>query len=140
NLLTANLDKAATKRTVVAITEHSGSDQTTDVAETAAPQPVQVQPPVQSASASNEPPAMIAQPGPRVSATAKLAAAMAEATAAVPPAQSAPKIVDPAPLTSGVIQTQAIGNIPGSSEPMKPVRVKTVQVKAGATNLPPARP
>jgi D-alanyl-D-alanine carboxypeptidase len=38
-------------------------------------------------------------------------------------------------LTSGVIQTQPIAAIPGSSEPMKPVKVKTVQVKAGQMKL-----
>ena len=145
NLLAENLDKAATKRTVAAITEHSGSDQRTEVAEADAPQTVQVQGAIQSASASNEPPAMIAPPAqtaptPRMSATAKLAAAMADATAAVPPAPTAPKVVDPAPLTSGLIQTQTLGNIPGSSEPMKPVRVKTVQVKAGTMKLASAGP
>jgi D-alanyl-D-alanine carboxypeptidase len=34
-----------------------------------------------------------------------------------------------------VIQTQSIAAIPGSSEPMKPVKVKTVQVKAGQLKL-----
>jgi D-alanyl-D-alanine carboxypeptidase len=62
------------------------------------------------------------------------------ATAAVPPPQAKPDVKsdarfeaksEPAPLTSGVIQTQAIAAIPGSSEPMKPVKVKTVQIKAG---------
>ena len=38
----------------------------------------------------------------------------------------------PAPLTSGVISTQPIAAIPGSAEPMTPVRVRTVQIKAGA--------
>jgi D-alanyl-D-alanine carboxypeptidase len=38
-------------------------------------------------------------------------------------------------MTSGVIQSQAISAIPGSSEPMKPVKVKTVQVKAGQVKL-----
>jgi D-alanyl-D-alanine carboxypeptidase len=38
-------------------------------------------------------------------------------------------------LTSGVIQTQPIAAIPGSSEPMKPVKVKTVQIKAGQVKL-----
>ncbi len=138
NLLAENLDKAATKRTIAAITERKGSDQGTEVAEADTPQPM-VQTP--SASAKNEPPAMVVPPpSPRASATAKLAAAMADATAAVPPAPAAPKVVDPAPLTSGVIQTQAIGNIPGSSEPMKPVRVKTVQVKAGTMKLASAGP
>jgi D-alanyl-D-alanine carboxypeptidase len=138
NLLAENLDKAATKRTVAAITERNGSSQGTEVAEADAPEPTApVQSSVQSASASTEPPSMAAAAPPaRLSPTAKLAAAMAEATAAVPPASPAPKVIDPAPLTSGVIQTQGtqvIGNIPGSSEPMKPVRVKTVQVKAGGS-------
>jgi D-alanyl-D-alanine carboxypeptidase len=48
------------------------------------------------------------------------------------PPQSKP---EPAPLSSGVIQTQAIAAIPGSYEPMKPVRVKTVQVKASQIRL-----
>jgi D-alanyl-D-alanine carboxypeptidase len=43
-------------------------------------------------------------------------------------------------LTSGVIETQPLAAIPGSSEPMKPVKVKTVQVKAGATKLASAGP
>jgi D-alanyl-D-alanine carboxypeptidase len=38
-------------------------------------------------------------------------------------------------LSSGVIQTQPIAAIPGSSEPMKPVKVKTVQIKAGQVKL-----
>jgi D-alanyl-D-alanine carboxypeptidase len=143
NLLAENLDKAATKRTVAAITERNGSAQGTEIAEADAPQPTaQVQ-----NSASNEPPSMVAAPPPaRLTPTAKLAAAMAEATAAVPPAPPAPpapKVIDPAPLTSGLIQTQGtqvIGSIPGSSEPMKPVRVKTVQVKAGSTKLASAGP
>src|SRR4029077_12820758 len=42
---------------------------------------------------------------------------------------------EPAQFTSGVIQTQQIAAIPGSAEPMKPVKVKTVQVKAGAMKL-----
>jgi D-alanyl-D-alanine carboxypeptidase len=62
---------------------------------------------------------------------------IANATAALPPALAKP---EPAPLTSGVIQTQAISAIPGSSEPMKPVRVKTVQVRAGQMKLASADP
>ena len=67
----------------------------------------------------------------------KAMAALAEATAAMPSARSK---VEPAPLSSGVIQTQPIAAIPGSSEPMKPVRVKTVQVKAGSVKLASAGP
>jgi D-alanyl-D-alanine carboxypeptidase len=39
-----------------------------------------------------------------------------------------------------VIQTAPIAAIPGSSEPMKPVRVKTVQVKAGSMKVAYAAP
>jgi D-alanyl-D-alanine carboxypeptidase len=39
-----------------------------------------------------------------------------------------------------VIQTQSLAAIPGSNEPMKPVRVKTVQVKAGPIKLASAGP
>jgi D-alanyl-D-alanine carboxypeptidase len=53
----------------------------------------------------------------------------------MPPAQKAEAKVEPAPLTNGVIASQPLSIIPGSSEPMKPVKVKTVQVKAGAVKL-----
>ena len=46
-----------------------------------------------------------------------------------------PMKVSSAPMTSGVIQTQPLTLVPGSAEPMKPVRVKTVQVKAGTMKL-----
>ena len=73
---------------------------------------------------------------------------MAAAAAALPPPQAKPEPSrfepqakpEPAPLTSGVIQTQQIGAIPGSAEPMKPVKVKTVQVKAGPMKLASAGP
>ena len=132
NLLAENLEKAATRRTVAAITERNASDANADVAEAEAEsQPtrtVQAQAAVQVASASTErvaaPPVRAAVPATR--------SVIAEAAAAVPPAQAKP---EPAPLTSGVIQTQPIAAIPGSSEPMKPVKVKTVQVKAGQMKL-----
>jgi len=133
SLLAANLEKAATTRTVAAITERSGSEATTDVADAEpkpAPAPVAQ---VQATPASPDtwtPPAMRSPP-------AKVTAALAQASAAMPPAQAKN---EPAPLSSGVIQAQAIAAIPGSSEPMKPVRVKTVQVKAGSTKLASAGP
>ena len=68
---------------------------------------------------------------------------MAAAAAALPPLPAKPQAAakpEPAPLTSGVIQTQPISAIPGSAEPMKPVRVKTVQVKAGPIKLASAGP
>src|SRR6185437_2890357 len=124
NLLAENLDKASGTRTVAAITERSPADANADVAEDAArsrpTQAVQVQGAVQVAATSSEP----AQPPVRSVKPSVFAAA----AAAVPPAQSKP---EPEPFSNGVIQTQSIAAIPGSSEPMKPVKVKTVQIKAG---------
>jgi len=143
NLLAENLDKGATKRTVAAITERSPADGSVDVAEaeTASAETVQAN----SASASSE-------PAPAAATTRSIAPAkpslMAAAAAALPspPAKSEPGRFEPqakpepAPLTSGVIQTQSIAAIPGSAEPMKPVKVKTVQVKAGPMKLASAGP
>jgi D-alanyl-D-alanine carboxypeptidase len=126
NLLAENLEKAASKRTVAAITERSPSNANADVAEDQAQsrpiQTVQTQGAVQVASAAPE------EAAPMRAAAASKPSIIANATAALPSPQAKP---EPAPLTSGVIQTQQIAAIPGSSEPMKPVRVRTVQVKAG---------
>jgi D-alanyl-D-alanine carboxypeptidase len=133
SLLAENLEKAATQRTVAAITERNASDTNLDVAEVASrpTQTVQGEDTVQVASASNEPAG-----APPVRSTAPRSI-FAAATAAVPPPQGK---AEPAPLTNGVIQTQPIAAIPGSSEPMKPVKVKTVQVKMAQTKLASAGP
>jgi D-alanyl-D-alanine carboxypeptidase len=119
NLLAENLDKVA------AIAERNLSDANADVAQAepdSRPAPtVQNQGTTQLATA--EPPA-----APARAAAPSARSIFAAAAASVPKAE-------PAPLTSGVIQTQALGAIPGSSEPMKPVRVRTVQVKAGQIKL-----
>jgi D-alanyl-D-alanine carboxypeptidase len=134
NLLAENLEKGATKRTVAAITERNSADANADVAEAEADsrpsQTVQVQGAVQTAS--SEPAA-----APPVHSAPAARSIFAAATAAVPPPQAR---AEPAPLTSGVIQTQSIAAIPGSSEPMKPVKVKTVQIKAGQLKLASAGP
>jgi D-alanyl-D-alanine carboxypeptidase len=141
NLLAENLEKGASTRTVAAITERSPSDVNADVAAADADagptQAVQIQGAVPVAAAA-EPQAA---PAPRPSRAAILAAA----TAAVPPphAKTESRIehtTEPAPFTNGVIQSQQLAPIPGSSEPMKPVRVKTVQVKAGQIKLAAAGP
>jgi D-alanyl-D-alanine carboxypeptidase len=136
NLLAENLEKAAGKRTVAAITERSPAEANADVAEDQAQsrptQMVQVQGAMQMAAAAPEEAAPM-----RATAPVAKPSVIANATAALPPAQPKP---EPAPLTSGVIQTQAISAIPGSSEPMKPVRVKTVQVRAGQMKLASADP
>jgi D-alanyl-D-alanine carboxypeptidase len=135
NLLAENLEKGATKRTVAAITERGPGEANAEVAE--APQAaVQSQGAVQVAAGENTG----FEPQTRSVAPAK-PSLMAAAAAALPPLPAKPQTKaeaakpEPAPLTSGVIQTQAISAIPGSAEPMKPVRVKTVQVKAGPIKL-----
>jgi D-alanyl-D-alanine carboxypeptidase len=148
NLLAENLEKASTKRTVAAIAERNPSDARTDVADAdAAAQPApaaQAQSAVQAASGATEP----ATP-PSASRSAAVASRTATPTVTAAVAQpkseakSEPKAepkTEPAPLTSGVIQTQPMAVIPGSSEPMKPVRVKTVQIKAGQIKLAGAGP
>jgi D-alanyl-D-alanine carboxypeptidase len=133
-LLAENLDKASTTRTVAAITEHNVADNGVyddGVAPDTSPTP----------AAQGKAPAISAEvaaaPATSTPAPASRTAVLAQAAAAVPPAQ--PR-VDPAPLTSGVIQTQPLPVVPGASEPMKPVRVKTVQVKAGVLKLASASP
>jgi D-alanyl-D-alanine carboxypeptidase len=140
SLLAENLTKAATTRTVVAITERSPADANAAVAESEAasrPATIQVQGAVQVAAAG-EPGAdaqYSARPAQVVPAKPSL---MAAAAAALPSQAKAEPVKvetqakpEPAPLTSGVIQSQPLALIPGSAEPMKPVKVKTVQVKAG---------
>jgi D-alanyl-D-alanine carboxypeptidase len=141
NLLAENLEKGATKRTVAAITERNPADGAVDVAEAEiASRPAET---AQSASAlAAAEPGLAAMPVTRSIAPAK-PSLMAAAAAALPPApakvepQAKP---EPAPFTSGVIQSQAISAIPGSAEPMKPVKVKTVQVKARPMKLASAGP
>jgi len=136
NLLAENLEKGATAHTVVAVTERNGADANIEVAD-ASDAPVRPAAPVQAAAPAPEP------------AQSRLAArlsTLAAATAAVPPAPPKPEVrateskIEPAPLTNGVISSQPLSIIPGSSEPMKPVRVKTVQVKAGAVKVASAAP
>lgn len=137
NLLAENLDKGATTHTVVAVTERNGADANVEVAD-ASDTPARPAAQVQAAAA----PAPEAAP----SRLAARLSTLAAATAAVPPAQPKPEVrptesrIEPAPLTNGVISSQPLSIIPGSSEPMKPVRVKTVQVKAGAVKVASAAP
>ena len=126
NLLAEHLDEASTKRTVAAIVERSAGD--TKVAESknddvdatprAAPM-VQVKGAIQTASAVPEPVPAPAPRAPSVPANDKTV-------------QDKPA---PAQLTSGVIAAQAFAAIPGSAEPMTPVRVKTVQVRMGQAKV-----
>ena len=130
NLLAENLEKAATRRTVAAITDRNPAEANTDVAqaeaELAPAHLADEQNAADLVSAPARPPA--ATPARSPSSGAR--SLFAEAAAAAPQARA-----EPAPLTNGVIQSQTLAAIPGSSEPMKPVRVKTVQVKSGQVKL-----
>jgi len=140
NLLAENLDKGATTRTVAAITERNSAEANVEMAEASTPRPAETVQANNTLAASE--PALAALPATRSVAPAKpsLMAAAAAALPAPQPKSEQSKFEpqakpEPAPLTSGVIQTQAISSIPGSAEPMKPVKVKTVQVKAGGMKL-----
>jgi D-alanyl-D-alanine carboxypeptidase len=138
-LLAENLEKASTRRTVAAITERNPSDSNADVAE--AETETQPAPTVQVQGAVQAAPIEPAAPPPVRSAAPVLRTVVSAATAAMPPPAKSDMQVksegkfEPAPLTNGVIQTQPIAAIPGSTEPMKPVKVKTVQIKAGQLKL-----
>src|SRR5882724_2952911 len=133
-LLAENLDKASSTRTAAAIIERNAADSNSDVADADTPsKPMQL---VQGA-AQAEPESPAGALSRAKAAASRVASTIAEATAAVPPA---PAKTEPAPLTSGVIQTHPMAVMPGSSEPMKPVKVKTVQVKASPMKLAAAGP
>ncbi|MCK1570988.1 D-alanyl-D-alanine carboxypeptidase [Bradyrhizobium sp. 174] len=142
NLLAENLDKAATAHTVAAVTERNGSDAAAEVADTS-DTPARSAPQVQASAA----PAPEAAPSRLAARLSTLAAAAAAVPSAQPRSEAnRPEVrpieskIEPAPLTNGVISSQPLSIIPGSSEPMKPVRVKTVQVKAGAVKVASAAP
>jgi D-alanyl-D-alanine carboxypeptidase len=131
SLLADNLDKAATKRTAAIISDRNTSETGADVAEAegalSPPQSTQPQAAVQVASADGG-----ETPVTRSLSPAAQPLSLSLAAAAAPTGK--PR-TEPAPLTSGVIQTQSMDAIPGSTEPMKPVKVKTLQVKAGPVKL-----
>ena len=141
NLLAENLEKAATRRTVAAITERSPSDANADVAEDEAAsrptQTVQVQGAVQVASAEHRsrrrPGAFAAPVTIRYRRRSRgCAAAASQGRASQDRTGAAHQWRDSRP--------SRLRAIPGSSEPMKPVRVKTVQIKAGQIKLASAGP
>ncbi|MDE2061333.1 MAG: serine hydrolase, partial [Bradyrhizobium sp.] len=136
NLLTENLEKGATHRTVAAITEHNSSEPNVEVASDEDAAPTSATP-----AAAPFAPASITPAAPRPAAAASLMSqARADASSLKSDARAEQARSEPAPLTSGVIQTQPIAAVPGSSEPMKPVRVKTVQIRAGQVKVASAGP
>ncbi|KJC36106.1 peptidase M15 [Bradyrhizobium sp. LTSP885] len=136
NLLAENIVKGATTRTAIAITERNPADANVEVAD------ADDAPRASDSMAAASEPAVAAMPAP-APRPANKPSLIAAAAASLPPLPARPEPQakpEPAPLTSGVIQTQPIAAIPGSAEPMKPVKVKTVQVKAGQIRLAAAGP
>jgi D-alanyl-D-alanine carboxypeptidase len=139
NLLAENLDKASGRRTVAAISERNPAEAEADVAEAQAEsrptETRQVNGAIQVAAATPSLPEPVVEPPVRQAAPVArpTPSVFAAATAALPPAGSAfqPRKPEPGPLNSGVLETPASSMIPSSAEPMKPVRVRTVQVKSG---------
>ena len=141
SLLAENLEKGATTRTVAAITERSPRGSQYRCRRDAKPHLARrpsrsrarcrLQPPASPEPTPNTAHARRQVVPAKPSLMAAAAAALPAQAKAEPVKAEAQAKPEPAPLTSGVIQSQPLAIIPGSAEPMKPVRVKTVQVKAG---------
>jgi D-alanyl-D-alanine carboxypeptidase len=149
NLLAEHLERGATKRTVAAITENGAPvavAQADDEPVAVAAKP-QVKP-VESKTVELKPTAAAAasdydNEGNAVrTAPVQVATAEPVVTPSAPAQANAPATPQQrmAPLTNGVVSAQALAPIPGSTEPMTPVRVKTLQVKAGSMKVASAGP
>ncbi|MGP8123388.1 MAG: serine hydrolase [Xanthobacteraceae bacterium] len=161
-LLAEHLEEASTRRTVAAITERNpaevklasadstgaaGNDAPVRVADggrgaetrAGAAAPSEANPTPQPAPLPATRPAAVAA----APSVAPQPAATAAAAAPIPPPSPQTARIEtkpmPAPLSSGVI-AQPISIVPGSLEPITPVRVKTVQIKAGPQRLASAAP
>ena len=147
NLLAEHLERGATKRTVAAITENGAvavAQADDEPASTAAKPSIK---PVESKTVELKPTAAAAgdydgegnpaRPMQVATATAEPVTAAAAPAQANVPATPQQRM---APLTNGVVSAQALAPIPGSTEPMTPVRVKTLQVKAGPMKVASAGP
>ena len=151
NLLAEHLERGATRRTVASITENGAPvvvAQADDTPVVASGRPeikpvesktVELKPTVASSDYDTE-----GNPARRENAPVQVATAAAEPIAAPSAPAQANITATPqqrmAPLTNGVVSAQALAPIPGSTEPMTPVRVKTLQVKAGPIKVASAGP
>jgi D-alanyl-D-alanine carboxypeptidase len=145
NLLAEHLERGATKRTVAAITENGAAAVAVAQVDDEPAKPAIK--PVESKSVELKPAAAASDfdgegnPARRETraqvATAEPVAAPAAPAQATAPATPQQRM---APLTNGVVSAQALAPIPGSTEPMTPVRVKTLQVKAGPMKVASAGP
>lgn len=122
-------DGATTK--TASVIEQRGAETKLAAAETR-PMPVLTPAPKPVEAKQAAKPVQLAAAGPEVTIAATPAAG--PATVTPPGAKSA----EPVLLSSGVVASQALPPIPGSSDPITPTRVKTVAVRAGSVK--PAMP
>jgi D-alanyl-D-alanine carboxypeptidase len=141
NLLAEHIDRGESRRTVASITENNAA--ATQVAQNDSTPVPQQRPVFDKLAAKPEAKSVDMKPTQVASEeldsegvlTARRTAAPVRVAAIEPPAPVAQNDQRrPAPLTNGVISSQSLAPIPGSTEPMTPVRVRTLQVKAGTTN------
>ncbi len=130
SLLAEHIEEGATRRTVAAISERNPANtalaDADDEKSNRPAQTIQVQGAVQVASAESAKPVPMPLPTPVTRSIAPPPAAI-EATS-IPTPQPKPA---PAPMTSGVVSSEpTMAAVPGSSAPITPVRVKTLQVRA----------
>lgn len=118
NLVAEYIDDGATQRTVAAITERTAPIVASE------PKMAAIEPKQVAALKAAEEKAEARVPLPPM----RLAAAGTEQAVAA----AAPVAKEPVALSSGVVATQSLAPIPGSSDPITPTRVKTLQVRAGA--------
>jgi D-alanyl-D-alanine carboxypeptidase len=145
NLLAEHLERGATKRTVAAITENGAAIAVAEASN--GPKATSAKPdikPVESKTLELRPTGVSdfdgeGNPARRETAPLQVAAAGAPAGPAQASAPATPQ-QRMAPLTNGVVSAKALAPIPGSTEPMTPVRVKTLQVKAGPMKVASAGP
>jgi D-alanyl-D-alanine carboxypeptidase len=154
NLLAEHMERGATKRTVAMITENGAAPVAVAHADAPAARP-EIKP-VESRTVELKPTPAVAAgdayegdlPVRPESAPAQVAtAAMDWIATPAPPLAPLPQNNAPAtpqqrmaPLTNGVVSAQALAPIPGSTEPLTPVRVKTLQVRAGTMKVASAGP
>jgi D-alanyl-D-alanine carboxypeptidase len=139
NLLAEHMDEGATKRTVAAISEktapgpNSFDDRVAGLQQ--APNDTD-----EEAEFSDENTDQRQNPDPKRPAptTTATVSRPVQTASAVP--QDGTLAQRPSPLTNGVIASQPIATIPGSTAPLQPVKVKTVVVRAAPIKVASAGP
>ncbi len=139
SLLAEHMDEASSRRTVAAITERrdgkSFDDRVADLDQSQRDADVTAATD-DGVSAQRDNAAISTLPA--STATVPPQGRVAAAPTQAPTSAAAPQ--RPAPMTSGVINTQPLATIPGSTAPLQPVRVRTLVVRAAPVKVASAGP